>query len=238
MRFYTRVCREAAARKMLVDFHGGIRPILMARTWPNLLSTEGVQGLEHVKWSRDTEPEHDVTLPFTRMFIGPMDFTPGAMLNATAAKFAINFKEPMSMGTRCHQLAMYVVYESPLQMLADSPTHYAREPEAMEFLGPVPTVWDESRVLDGRIADYVVIARRHGKEWYLGAMTDWTARELPVDLSFLGDGGFQMTAYEDGPGAASVASDYRKTSTAVTRSTRLMLRLAPGGGWAARLRPQ
>ena len=132
--FYHRVARELAKRKMLVDFHGGQRPALMTRTWPNIISTEGVKGLEHLKWSNASDPEHNVTLPFTRMFLGPMDYTPGAMLNATRAQFKVVFKQPMSLGTRCHQLAMYVVYESPLQMLADSPTNYLREPETMEFL--------------------------------------------------------------------------------------------------------
>jgi len=237
MNFYTRVCRETAKRKMLVDFHGGIRPILMARTWPNLVSTEGVQGMEHLKWSNNSDPEHNVTLPFTRMFLGPMDYTPGAMVNATREAFKIVFHAPMSLGTRSHQLAMYVVYESPLQMLADSPSNYLAEPDAMELLGPVPSTWDETRVLDARIGDYVVVARRKGKEWWLGAMTDWTPRELAVDLSFLGGGKFQMTSWADGPDAASKASDYRKSARAVDGTARLPLKLAPGGGFAARIRP-
>ncbi len=235
--FYTRVCREAAKRKLLVDFHGAIRPSLMTRTWPNLISTEGVMGLEHDKWSRDTDPEHELTLPFTRMYLGPMDFTPGAMLNASKANFVPIFGEPMSQGTRCHQLAMYVVFESPLQMLADSPSHYAREPEAMEFLGPVPTVWDETRALDGRIGDYVVVARRSGAIWYVGAMTDWTPRELSVDLSFLPEGSFDLDAFEDGVNAGRNGSDYRRVRKAVDQNTRLRLHLAEGGGWAARLSP-
>src|SRR5262245_40816875 len=196
--FYHRLCREAANRKLLLDFHGGIRPALMTRTWPNVISTEGVQGMEHLKWSDASDPGHNVTIPFTRMFLGPMDYTPGAMLNAAKASFAHVFQRPMSMGTRCHQLAMYVVYESPLQMLADSPSNYLREPEAMEFLGPVPTVWDETRVLDARIGEYVAIARRSGRQWYVGAMTNWTARELELDCSFLPAGGFRMDAYQDG----------------------------------------
>ena len=147
------------------------------------------------------------------MFLGPMDFTPGAMLNATKTEFAQIFDRPMAMGTRCHQLAMYVVFESPLQMLADSPSNYLREPEAMEFLGPVPTVWDETRVLDGKIAEYVVVARRHGTEWYIGAMTNWTPRELEIDLSFLPKGKFRMEAYQDGINANRMASDYKLIKT-------------------------
>src|SRR3989442_863541 len=160
--FYHKVSREAAKRHMLVDFHGAQKPATMTRTWPNLISTEGVRGLEWDKWSDSTSPEHDVTIPFTRMFLGPMDFTPGATRNASRKSFAHIFETPMSMGTRCHQLAMYVVYESPLQMLADSPSNYLREPEMMEFLGPVPTTWDETRVLDGKIGDYVTLPSRRG----------------------------------------------------------------------------
>jgi alpha-glucosidase len=190
-----------------------------------------------MKWSNASGPEHNLLLPFTRMFLGPMDYTPGAMLNATVKTFHVVFNEPMSLGTRCQQLAMYVVFESPLQMLADSPTHYEHEPEAMEFLGPVPSVWDETRVLDGAIGRFIIVARRHGQEWYLAAMTDWTPRGGDIELSFLGAGDYQMTAYEDGPDAATRASDYRKTTTTVTRATHVKMQLAPGGGWVARIRP-
>ena len=235
--FYYKLCREAAKRKMLVDFHGAIRPAAMTRTWPNLISTEGVRGMEQSKWSTVANPEHDVTLPFTRMFLGPMDYTPGAMVNASKDSFAPIFQRPMSLGTRCHQLAMYVVYESPLQMLADSPSHYLREPEAMEFLAPVPTTWDETTVLDAKMGDYVLVARRNGRDWYVGAMTDWTARELEVDLSFLPEGSYQMVAYQDGINANRYGDDYRKVKTYVTRMSRQKIKLAEGGGWAARIQP-
>jgi alpha-glucosidase len=235
--FYHRVCREAARRRMLVDFHGAMRPAYMTRTWPNLLTTEGVQGLEHSKWSANSDPEHNVTLPFTRMFVGPFDYTPGAMRNASKRSFAQVFEQPMSLGTRCQQLAMYVVYESPLQMLADSPSLYLREPEVLGFLGPVPTVWDETRVLDGRIGDFIAVARRSGRDFWLGAMTDFTARELSFELSFLPEGSFALDAFEDGPNADRWASDYRRVKRSVDRATRLTIRLAEGGGWAGRLTP-
>jgi len=236
MNFYERVCREAAKRKMLVDFHGAIRPATMTRTWPNLVNTEGVRGLEQNKWSKLSNPEHNVTIPFTRMFLGPMDYTPGAMINSGAERnFAAIFVRPMSLGTRCHQLAMYVVYEAPLQMLADSPSHYLREPEIMEFLAPVPTVWDETRVLQAKMGDYVLLARRHGIDWYVGAMTDWTARQLEVDFSFLPAGQYRMEAYEDGPNAERSGHDYKKVSKSVNNTTKLQIDLASGGGWAARL---
>lgn len=236
--FYHRLCREAAKRKMIVDFHGGIRPATMVRTWPNLINTEGVRGLEWNKWSKDATPEHNVTLPFTRMFLGPLDYTPGAMINSGAERnFSAIFERPMSLGTRCHQLAMYVVFEGPLQMLADSPSHYLKEPEVMEFLGPVPTVWDETNVLGAEIGDYVVIARRNGRDWYIGAMTDWTPRDFEIDFSFLAPGSFGMTSFADGPNADRAGNDYKKTVQVVNKTTKLKIHLMGGGGFAARLVP-
>jgi alpha-glucosidase len=168
-----------------------------------------------------------------------MDYTPGAMLNSGSEKnFAPVFERPMSLGTRGHQLAMYVVYESPLQMLADSPSHYLREPEIMEFLGPVPTVWDETKVLDAKLGEYVLIARRFGREWYVGAMTDWTARDLEIDFSFLSAGRYEMESYEDGVNARRFGNDYLKTKRNVDKATKLKIKLAEGGGWAARIRPK
>jgi alpha-glucosidase len=236
MNFYHKVCREAARRKMLVDFHGAIRPATMTRTWPNLVNVEGVRGLEQNKWSKFANPEHNVTLPFTRMFLGPMDYTPGAMVNSGSERnFAAIFERPMSLGTRVHQFAMYVVYEAPLQMLADTPSRYLHEPEVMEFLGPVPTTWDETKVLNAKMGDYLVVARRKGREWYIGGMTDWTARTLDVDLSFLPAGTFGMAAYEDGMNADRLGSDYKKRQASVNKNTKLKIRMAPGGGYAARI---
>ncbi len=235
--YYHKVSRETAKRKMLVDFHGDQKPATMTRTWPNLISTEGVRGMEWDKWSAETDPKHSATLPFTRMFLGPMDYTPGAMLNAQKVSFAPIFNRPMSLGTRCQQLALYVIYESPLQMLSDSPSNYLREPEMMDFLGPVPSVWDDTKVLTGKISEYVAVARRFGRDWYVGAMTDWTPRELEIDFSFLPEGNFQMESFEDGVNADRQASDYKMTKTQVNKTTKLKVKLAPGGGWAARIVP-
>jgi alpha-glucosidase len=237
MNFYEKVSREAAKRKMLVDFHGDQKPASMTRTWPNLINAEGVRGMEWSKWSAEAEPEHNLSLPFTRMFLGPMDYTPGAMRNASKTNFAPIPGQPMALGTRCHQLAMYVVFDAPLQMLADSPSNYLREPEIMEFLAPVPTEWDETRVLDARIADYVLVARRNGRDWYVGAMTDWTPRDMEVDLSFLGNGNYTMDSYQDGVNADRAASEYRKTRIQVSNKQKIKIHLAPGGGWAARIHP-
>jgi len=237
--FYHKVCREAARRRMLVDFHGAIRPATMTRTWPNLVNVEGVRGLEQNKWSKYANPEHNVMLPFTRMLLGPLDYTPGAMVNSGLERnFAPIFERPMSMGTRVHQLAMYVVYEAPLQMLADSPSHYLREPQVMEFLKPIPTVWDETRVLAAQMGDYVCIARRRGQDWYIGAMTDWTSRTLEIDVSFLPAGRFQMLSYEDGPNADKMGHDYKAVTKDIDRTKKLTINLASGGGWAARIYPQ
>jgi len=235
--YYHRVCREAAKRHILVDFHGDQKPATMTRTWPNLINTEGVRGMEWDKWSSETDPKHSTTLPFTRMFLGPMDYTPGAMLNAQKAEFRAIAQRPMSMGTRCQQLALYVIYDAPLQMLSDSPSNYEREPEAMEFLKPVPSVWDDTKPLSGKISDYIVVARRSGNDWYVGAMTDWTPRDLEIDFSFLPNGDFHMQSYEDGVNADRMGSDYKMTKTTVNKSTKLNVHLAPGGGWAARLTP-
>jgi alpha-glucosidase len=236
--YYWRVAREAAARHLLVDFHGAHKPAGLQRAWPNVLTFEGVHGLENDKWTNDVTPAHDVTIPFTRMLAGPMDFTPGAMRNAQPNQFRAIFDHPMSMGTRAHQLGMYVVYESPLQMLADDPSEYLREPETMEFLAAVPTVWDETHALAAEVGGYVLIARRRGTEWFVGGMTNSTARTLTLDLSFLGSGSFTLDSWADGINADRNASDYQKETRSVTRADHVEVKLAPGGGYAARIHRQ
>lgn len=235
--FYERTAREAAKRKMLVDFHGAYKPTGLNRKYPNVISYEGVKGLENSKWSKDITPEHDVTLPFIRMVAGPMDFTPGAMINAHPKDFQINFERPMSQGTRCHQLAMYVVYESPLQMLADNPSNYLREPETMEFLSAVPSVWKETVPIEGKIGEYIIVARQTAKkEWYIGAMNGGTAKEITLDLSFLNGGNYQATIWHDGINANRFAQDFKKTRQAVKKADKLKISLANNGGWVAVLK--
>lgn len=235
--FLHQICGEAARRKMLVDFHGLQRGAILTRTWPNLLTNEGVMGVECYKFGPAADPEHLLTLPFTRMFLGPMDTTPGALKNASKSAWSKSAEHPMSLGTRCQQLAMYVVYESPLQMLCDSPSSYLREPEMMEFLGPVPSVWDETKVLQARIGDYVAMARRNGQDWYIGAMTDWTAREVEMDFSFLGDGKYRLAGFQDGINADRHGSDYKAVRREIGKKDKLTVSLAPGGGWAAWITP-
>jgi len=231
--YYHKIAKETARRHMLLDFHGSYKPTGLGRTYPNLITQEGVRGLENCKWGDAANPEYNVTIPFIRMVAGPMDFTPGAMVNAQQRNFQSIFDRPMSLGTRCHQLAMYVVYESPLQMLADSPSNYLREPECMEFLAKVPTVWDETKVLDAKVADYVLVARKNGAEWYVGAMTDWTGRELTVDFSFLGKGRHTINIYKDGINADRFGNDYKKETRKISARDKMKIKLAPGGGWAA-----
>lgn len=231
--YYERVARECAKRHLLVDFHGAYKPAGLHRAYPNVISHEGLKGAENNKWSKLITPEHDLTLPFIRMVAGPMDYTPGAMINANKACFREIFDNPMSMGTRCHQFAMYVVYESPLQMLADNPTHYYKEPESTEFISKMPVTWDETKVLDAKVSDYILMARRKEAKWYVGAMTDWTARNLTVDCSFLPAGNYRIEIMQDGVNAERNGNDYKRVVQKITNQSKLNIKLAAGGGWAA-----
>lgn len=233
--FHRRAAETAAKYGLMIDFHGTYKPTGLHRTYPNVINYEGVHGLEQMKWSDGSVDQvtYDVTIPFVRMFAGPMDYTQGAMRNATRGNYRPVNSEAMSQGTRCRQLAEYVIFESPLNMLCDSPSNYMREPECTEFIAGIPTVWDETSVLDGRIAEYIATARRSGDVWYVGAMTDWSARDLALDLSFLGDGDFEMVVYRDGANADRAARDYVKETLPVPESRKMDIHMAPGGGFAA-----
>lgn len=231
--FYERTAKACADRKLLVDFHGAFKPSGMARAYPNIINHEGVRGMENCKWSKDITPEHDVTLCFTRMLAGPMDFTPGAMTNKNEKDYSISFSNPMSLGTRCHQVAMYVCYDAPVQMLCDSPSNYYKETETTSFISKMPTVWDETKVLDAKVGDYIMVARHKDNNWYLGAMTDWTARSLDVDFSFLGEGTYEIEIMQDGINAEKSCNDYKRIVKQVTKADKIKIDLAKGGGWAA-----
>jgi alpha-glucosidase len=231
--FYERSAKACADRKLLIDFHGAFKPSGMARAYPNIINHEGVKGMENCKWSKDITPEHDVTLCFTRMLAGPMDFTPGAMNNKNNRDYTISFSNPMSLGTRCHQIAMYVCYDAPLQMLADSPSNYYKETESTSFISKMPTVWDNTKVLDAKVGDYILMARQKENNWYLGAMTDWTARTLDLDLSFLGEGTYEIEIMQDGINAEKSCNDYKRIIKQVTKADKMKIELAKGGGWAA-----
>lgn len=233
VRSYENIAEIAHGLEMLVDYHGAFKPAGIERVWPNVISYEGVKGNENNKWSKDITPEHNVTLPFIRMVAGPMDFTPGSMLNTNEKNFAIRFDRPMSMGTRAHQVAMYVVYESPLQMMCESPSIYLKEQETVDFITQIPTVWDETQVLRAAVSDYIVLARRKGDTWYVGAMTDWTERHFSIDLSFLGEGSYDIESFGDGINAAQYAPDYKIRHQIVKASSKIDINLASGGGWSA-----
>ncbi len=238
VKFYHKIAEKAAEHRLLVDFHGSFKPSGLRRMYPNVLTREGVNGGEQYKWSVRQTPEHNLIIPFGRMLAGPMDYTPGAMHNAQEKDFKPIFDTPMSMGTRCHQLAMFVCYESPLQMLCDTPSNYYKEPECMEFLSAVPTTWDKTIVLKAKISDYLLIARRSGDEWYLGGMTDWDSRVIEIDLSFLPKGKkYRMVLYIDGINADSNAIDFKQVKFSVDSTFRKKIRLAKGGGMAAMLLP-
>lgn len=234
--YYEKIALEAAKRKLLVDFHGNYKPAGLHRKYPNVITREGLRGLEHNKWGDYLTPDHNLTLPFIRMVAGPMDYTPGAMINAAKGNHAIIFDTPMSQGTRTHQMAMYVVFESPLQMLADNPSNYIREPEVMEFLSPVPTVWDETNVLEAKIGDYIINSRRNGTDWYIGAMNDWDAREFDIQLDFLEpEKTYQAIIFKDGKNAHRQGIDYKKEIIEVNSNSNITIKMAPGGGWVARI---
>ncbi len=232
------IAELAARHKLLVDYHGIFKPTGLQRTYPNVVGYEGVKGMENVKWADEDVPRYDVTIPFIRNLAGPMDYTPGAMRNATQACFRAVNSMPMSKGTRVHQLAMYVVFEVPLQMLADNPTAYLREKECTSFITRIPTVFDESVPLDGKVGEYVAVARKKGDSWYVGAMTDWTPRELFLDFSFLGEGEYNAEIFSDGVNAHRDATDYKRELTTIRKGDRLKVTLKGGGGWAAILEKQ
>ncbi len=236
--FYLEAEQKTAEHHLLIDFHGAYKPDGLGRTWPNAVTREGVKGMENDKWSRDINPDHDATIPFTRMIAGPMDYTPGAMVNMDKANFSPNFTRPESQGTRAHQVALYVLYESPLQMLSDSPSNYMKEQETTDFIVNIPTVWDDIIGLDGKVGDYLLLARRSGNEWFVGAITDWTPRDMNVDLSFLPAGKYSVEIFQDGINADRYAGDYKHLKTSVKSGDKMKIHLAPGGGWAARIIPE
>ena len=236
--FFHRMMRSAAAHRLMLNLHGAYRPTGLNRTWPHFLTQEGVLGAEYNKWSRRITPAHNVTLPFTRMLVGPMDYTPGGFRNATPEQFQVSFLGPQVMGTRAHQLAMFVVYESALQMVADSPDVYVDGNGALvagaDFLARVPASWDETRVLAGRIGEYIVVARRAGRDWYIGAMTNEQPRSLEVPLDFLPAADYRATLWQDG----EAPTDVRRAETRIDADNRVLrLELAGGGGAAVHLAP-
>ena len=229
--FYYRMAETAAKYNLFIDFHGAYKPTGLHRTWPNVLNHEGVYGLEQAKWDNNSDLVlNEVTIPFIRMVAGPMDYTQGAMKNANKNNFAAIYTEPMSQGTRCRQLAEYVIFESPFNMLCDSPSNYLNEDECTQFIANVPTTWDETIVLDGKVGEYLVIARRKDFRWYVGAITNWEERDLYLDLSVLPNFGAKSGhIFRDGINANRVAKDYVAEQIQVM-GNKVKLHLAKGGG--------
>ena len=235
--FYYKAAALAAQYHLFLDFHGAYKPTGLQRTYPNVLNFEGVHGLEQMKWSppQVDQVTYDVTIPFIRALAGPMDYTQGAMRNATKWNYRPINSEPMSQGTRCRQLAEYVIFESPFNMLCDAPTAYKEEPECTAFIATVPTTWDETQALNGKVAEYIAIARQKGDAWYVGALTNWDAREMTLDLSFLGEGNYKAEIFKDGINADQVARDFQHETIDIPANKQLQISMAPGGGYVARI---
>ena len=236
MGFYHRIAEACARRKIMVMYHGAFKPAGFNRTWPHAVTREGVLGSEYSIWSEKADPKLNVLQAFIRMVAGPMDYEPGLLQNATRETFRPIFGNVMSLGTRCHQLAMFVVYDSPIQVFSGNPSTGYQEPEFMELLGSIPTVWDETRVLEGKLGDYLITLRQKGDEWFIGAINDWTERFINLDLGFLSEGSYVANICEDGINADRYAADYRLYTLEIAAGDTLHLRLAPGGGYLARIR--
>ena len=235
MRFYYRVAEAGLRHRLMVDFHGSTKPTGLQRTYPNVMGYEAVLGMEQSKAGSRDNPESHVTLPFTRMLVGEMDYTPGGFRNVTRDAFKPSMTKPVVQGTRAHQLAMYVVFDAPFQMVSDDPQAYEGEP-GFDFIKAVPTKWDETHVVDGRPGEYVVVARRRGDDWYLGAMTDWSPRTLEIPLDFLGEGTYTAEISADGPQAAKQPTRLTVTKrSGLDRRQSLKAELASGGGYVVRL---
>jgi alpha-glucosidase len=234
--FYHKVVETAAAHHLMIDFHGAYKPDGLRRTWPNLITREGVMGKEYLKWSARTTPLHDTTLPFTRMLAGPMDYTPGAFGNANRETFVPRSVEPMGLGTRAHELALYVVFESPLEMVSDFPEHYKDQPE-FDFIKRVPATWDEVKVVSGRPMEAITLARRSGKDWYVGSLTNWSERDVNISFSFLGDGDYTAEMYSDAADSGQEPTHTSFSKLSVNKSSALEVHMASGGGNAIWIHP-
>ena len=233
--FYHRIAKACADHKISVMFHGAFPPKGFNRTWPNAITQEGVLGAEWNIWSELCTPEHNVAIAYTRMLAGPLDYEPGLLLNAQKDQFRSISKNPMSIGTRCHQLAMFVVYDSPLQIFSGNPSQGLKELEFMKLLGSIPTTWDETKILDGKIGEYVVTARKKGTGWFIAALNNSVARDITVKLDFLEDGNFKATICKDGVNAHNYGADYELTEKNFNKNYSPEIHLAPGGGFLLKL---
>ena len=236
-----RIAKTCAQYKLFVDYHGYFAPTGMNRTYPNILNYEGVFGMEEARWAKkDTDmPKYDVTFPFIRMMAGNVDFTPGALRNGTKENWVECYQNPVSMGTRCHQLACYVVHDSPFTMLCDAPTNYEREQDCVDIITSIPDNFDETRIIQGLIGNYIISARRYGSDWYVGGQTNWDEREVGFSLDFLSPSeSYQATIVCDGLNANHQAEDYMIQRKTLTSKDKLNIKMASGGGFLIKLMKQ
>jgi len=234
--FYKRITEACADAHIMIMFHGAYPQKGFNRTYPNNITREGVLGSEYNAWSDKPTPEHDVILPFTRMLAGPMDYEPGILDNATKTQFRAIWGKVMSQGTRCHQLAMFVVYNNPLQIFSGNPSQGYVEPNFMELLGSISTTWDTTIILEAKVADYIITARKKGEDWFIGGMTDWTERTFNLPLNFLSQENYEATVCEDGINADRYAADYSIKTFSVTNNDTIKIQMQPGGGYLLRLK--
>ena len=236
-----RSAEATAKHKLTLDLHGIYKPTGINRTYPNIINFESVFGMEEVKWTEieNNMPLYDVTFPYIRMMAGPVDYTPGAMSNRSKADWKAMYSSPMSMGTRCHQLATYIVHDSPLTMLCDAPTNYKGEEECVEFITSIPVEVDATFIADGKLGEYIVTVRQKDANWYIGGMTNWDERDIVLDFSFLPEGkSYQATVFTDGINANKNAEDYQASSYTVDHTKKLNIHMASGGGFAIRLKAE
>lgn len=233
--FYHRIAKACADHKISVMFHGAYPPKGFNRTWPNAITQEGVLGAEWNIWSELATPEHNVSIAYTRMLAGPLDYEPGLLLNAQKDQFRPIGKNPMSIGTRCHQLAMFVVYDSPLQIFSGNISQGLKEPEFMELLGSIPTTWDETKILQGKVGEFIVTARKKGNNWFIAALNNSTPRDISLQLGFLNDGNYTATVCKDGLNAHNYGADYEIIEKNCQKDEPVTIHLAPGGGFIIRL---
>ena len=233
-----RIAEVAAKYKLMLDYHGIYKPTGLNRTYPNVINYESVFGMEEVKWTKleKNMPLYDVTFPFIRMMCGYVDYTPGAMRNATKRDFKAMYYTPASMGTRCHQLATYIVHDSPFTMLCDAPSNYREEPECLNFIASIPVEVDDTKILKGKLGEYIVSARQKDNNWYIGGLTNWDERDIELDFSFLGEGEkYTATLFKDGINASKNAEDFAVETIQIDKNSKVKIHLASGGGFAMKM---
>ena len=232
------IAHEALARQLVIDFHGICKPTGLIRTYPNVLTSEGFMEFEQNGVSDNVNPVLDNTLPYIRMVAGPLDYIPGTVTNAQKREFKQDINHPVGLGTRAHSIALAVVFESPITMLPDSPSDYYSEDECTRFITKIPVTWDETKVIEAKIGEYLIIARRNGDDWYLSAITDWTSRDVKVQLDFLSNATYHIEIIKDGANSATRAIDYKKVSSVVQKNEFVKIHMVQGGGWVARISPK